>query len=289
MPGRFWIGPCAAASPAPDRNIGQGKAAEPKRKTPDPGMGMQPFGPASGQPDGESVLIAAGVQAPSGSRSPQDQPNNANRRHAAIFGEFAKLTNLYGRRQARERHGCHIAVIKPAIDDRLMDNTRRRPMTTKTGTLVAIIAATAVGGTALAVAGHAGHRDGGRLGFQGNGPLGVAVMEMFDAADADGDGALSQAEIDVLLGERHAAHDADGDGNLDLEEFSGLWHETTRPLTVRAFQMLDRDGNGIVTRAEYDRPLAGIVERLDRDGDGSLSMRERRDDDDDRGRWWDND
>ena len=59
---------------------------------------------------------------------------------------------------------------------------------------------------------------------------------------------------------------------------------------MRAFQLLDTDGDGIVTRAEYDRPLAGIIERLDRNGDGSLSLREGRvDDDDERGRWWDDD
>ena len=79
------------------------------------------------------------------------------------------------------------------------------------------------------------------------------------------------------------------DGNLSLEEFAGLWHEATRPLTVRAFQMLDTDGDAVVTRAEYDRPLAGIVERLDRDRDGGLSLRDSRHDDDDRGGWWDDD
>ena len=162
-------------------------------------------------------------------------------------------------------------------------------MRTKTKTLTAIAVAAALGGTALAGASHAGHRDGGHgMGFLDKGQLAVSAMEMFDAVDADGDGRLTQAEIDKARDDRHAAHDADGDGNLSLEEFAGLWHETTRPLTVRAFQMLDTDGDAIVTRAEYDRPLAGIVERLDRNGDGSLSMRDRRHDDDD-DRWRDDD
>ena len=162
-------------------------------------------------------------------------------------------------------------------------------MRTKTKTLTALAVAAALGGTALAGTSYAGHRDGGHgMGFLDEGPLAVSAMEMFDAADADGDGRLTQAEIDKLRNDLHAAHDADGDGNLDLEEFEGLWHETTRPLTVRAFQMLDTDGDAIVTRAEYDRPLAGIVEQLDRDRDGSLSMKDRWHDDDD-GRWWDDD
>ena len=161
-------------------------------------------------------------------------------------------------------------------------------MKTKTKTLTAIAVAAALGGTALAGASHADHRGGG-MGFLDKGQLAVSAMEMFEAVDADGDGKLIQAEIDKLRNDRHAAHDANGDGNLSLEEFAGLWHETTRPLTVRAFQMLDTDGDAVVTRAEYDRPLAGIVERLDRDRDGGLSMKDGRHDDDDRSGWWDDD
>ena len=160
----------------------------------------------------------------------------------------------------------------------------------KTKTLTAIAIAAALGGTALAGAGYAGHRGGGHgMGFLDKGQLAVSAMEIFDAVDADGDGRLTQSEIDRFRNDRHTAHDADGDGNLSLEEFAGLWHETTRPLTVRAFQMLDADGDAAVTRAEYDRPLAGIVERLDRDRDGGLSLRSHRHDDDDRGGWFDDD
>ncbi len=163
-------------------------------------------------------------------------------------------------------------------------------MKTKTTTLTAIAAVAILGGTALAGASHADHRNSGGLNFLDEGQFEVTGLEIFDTIDADGDGALTQAEIDKLLSDRHATHDANADGNLDLEEFSGLWQEAMRPLTVRAFQMLDTDGDGIVTRAEYDRPFARIVERLDRDGDGSFSIREGwDDDDDDRGRWWNDD
>ena len=161
-------------------------------------------------------------------------------------------------------------------------------MKMKTKTLTAIAVAAALGGTVLAGMSYAGHRDGGG-GFLDKGQLAVSAMEVFEGIDADGDGRLTQAEIDKVRSDRHAAHDANGDGNLSLEEFAGLWHETTRPLTVRAFQMLDTDGDAVVTRAEYDRPLAGIVERLDRDRDGGLSMKDGWHDDDDRGSWWDDD
>ena len=164
-------------------------------------------------------------------------------------------------------------------------------MKTNTTTLTAIVAAAVLGGTALAGASHADHRNGGGLDFLDAGQFEMTGLEIFDTIDADGDGALTQAEIDKLLSDRHAVHDANADGNLNLEEFAGLWNEALRPLTVRVFQMLDTDGDGVVTRAEYDRPFARIVERFDRDGDGGLSIREGWDDedDDDRGRWWDDD
>ena len=163
---------------------------------------------------------------------------------------------------------------------------------TKTLTAVAVVAALA--GTTVAGASLADHRGGG-MGLPGAGPLGLDSAETFAAADADGDGLLTQAEIDRLAGERLAAHDANGDGTLSLEEFAALWNEVTRPVTVRAFQALDADGDAVVTRAEYERAVAGIVRRLDEDGDGAFSLGDRwHDDDDDRrndgdGRWWDRD
>ena len=153
-------------------------------------------------------------------------------------------------------------------------------MRTRTKTLIGIGVAAAIG--AIAGVSYAGHRHGGFGGHHGHamkflpmGQLRLTAMEVLDSIDADGDGKLTQSEIDNERNDRHATHDADGDGNLGLEEFVALWHETTRPLTVRAFQMLDTDGDAVITRSEYDRPLADIVERLDRDGDGALSPSDR--------------
>ena len=157
-------------------------------------------------------------------------------------------------------------------------------MRTRTKVLIGIGVAAVIGGVALAGASYAerghggsyGHRMRGHgMGFLAKGQFGLMAMEMFDSIDSDGDGMLTQAEIDKVRNDRHGAHDADGDGNLSLEEFAGVWHETTRPLTVRAFQMLDTDGNAVITRPEYDRPLANIVQRLDRNDDGALSMSDR--------------
>ena len=136
-------------------------------------------------------------------------------------------------------------------------------MKTGTRTLIAIGVAATVGGTSLAAVGH------------GKGHYALFAPQIFDSIDTNRDGKLSQEEIDQVRNDRHATHDANGDGSFSLEEFTGLWQETMRPFTLRAFQKLDIDGDAIVTRAEYDRPFDGIVERLDRDGDGGLSMRDR--------------
>ena len=135
-------------------------------------------------------------------------------------------------------------------------------MTRTTKALVGIGVAVAIGGMALGGASLA-HRYGGF----GDHDDDDRVVGMFDAVDADRDGTLSQAELDKAREDRHAAlaaHDADGDGKLGLEEFAGLWSETMRPFTVRAFQRLDTDGDAAVSRSEYERPLAGIAERRDR-------------------------
>jgi Ca2+-binding EF-hand superfamily protein len=89
--------------------------------------------------------------------------------------------------------------------------------------------------------------------------------------DADGDGRLTQAEIDTARTERFAKYDGNGDGALSLEEFSGLFQEVSRPMMVRAYQKLDPNGDASVTADEFDRPFSNLVERHDRDGDGALS------------------
>ena len=153
-------------------------------------------------------------------------------------------------------------------------------MTPGTKLVIGIGVAAAVGGALLAWERYAGHGYGGHHGFHRNhgmgvlakGQFGLMAMSIFDSIDADGDGKLTQAEIDKVRNERHTAHDAEGDGLLSLDEFAGLWNEATRPITVRVFQVLDTDGDAVVTRSEYDRPFANIVELLDRNGDGALSL-----------------
>ena len=136
--------------------------------------------------------------------------------------------------------------------------------------------------------GRGGIGPGGMYGDDDHRPrMGRRMMHMFDTFDADGDGTLSQAEIDQARAQRLAAFDADGDGKLSLKEYEALWTDAMRERIVDRFQAHDDDGDGFVTAAEFGQPYDRMVARMDRNGDGVLSREDMgprgryRDDDDD--------
>ena len=160
-------------------------------------------------------------------------------------------------------------------------------MNTKTKILTAAGAAVVIGGVALAGATHAysGKYHGGYHG----GHHGRHFETMLEIYDNDGDGKLTQAEIDNGRAERLAEFDGDGDQALDLEEYQALWLDSMNARMVDRFQHLDEDGDGTVTLAEFTEHTENIVARKDRNGDGALSYEDRKrwhkdrhhDDDDD--------
>lgn len=80
--------------------------------------------------------------------------------------------------------------------------------------------------------------------------------DLFAAIDADGDGALSEAEVATS----YAVLDVDGDGLLEREELD--------------FETLDTDGDGAVSPEEWQGAL--VFGSLDDDGDGAVSRAELR-------------
>lgn len=113
---------------------------------------------------------------------------------------------------------------------------------------------------------------GMRMGPPGHmGMMGGMGPEILKAIDTDKDGALSQEEIDAAISSRFAEFDADNNGSLSLQEFQALWAEITKPLSVRAFQFLDPDGDAAVSKAELDDRFGDVVKRFDRNEDGKLS------------------
>jgi Ca2+-binding EF-hand superfamily protein len=91
---------------------------------------------------------------------------------------------------------------------------------------------------------------------------------MMERYDANKDGKLTQEEINSNREAWLKEFDANNDGKLSLDEFKQLWLKARAERIVRAFQRFDRDGDAGVTLEEYQRPLADIVERMDRNGDG---------------------
>lgn len=105
------------------------------------------------------------------------------------------------------------------------------------------------------------------------------AMMMFDRFDTDGDGTITQAEIDALRATQFAAADADGDGFLTAEEMAA--HADKMRAERRAERMndmlgrLDTDGDGKLSAEEA--AAAGPVtmfERLDANEDGAISREE---------------
>ncbi|MGQ7794374.1 EF-hand domain-containing protein [Faunimonas sp. B44] len=124
-----------------------------------------------------------------------------------------------------------------------------------------------------------GHGPDRKHGFQrGQGPGGerFAMRGMFEQFDADGDGRITQDEIDAVRGDRLARFDADKDGALSLEEYQALWLDAMRERMVRAFQAHDRDGDGKVTAEEFNARFDRMVERLDRNDDGAIDRSDMR-------------
>lgn len=64
---------------------------------------------------------------------------------------------------------------------------------------------------------------GGRGGM-GRGMHGARMRMMFAIVDADGDGALSQTEVQDFVGRIFNAVDEDGDGSVDMQEIRSFFH-----------------------------------------------------------------
>ncbi len=121
-----------------------------------------------------------------------------------------------------------------------------------------------------------GHGKHGRgHGFGGRGGSGM-MQQIFTRMDSDGNGAITQEEVDTFRAAQVAAADASGDGALSIDEFDTAYRDLTRSKMVRAFQRLDADGDGSISAAEMDAQIGTLVERMDRNGDGALSMEDRR-------------
>ncbi len=158
-------------------------------------------------------------------------------------------------------------------------------MTTALGTAVAVIPSyaqdtnTTAGpaGTAapVQVAQMGPHAGGPGMGAEDMMQMVVRAEALLAQFDTNGDGALTQDEIDAARAATLAEYDTDGDGTLSLEEYQAYWMAQFYERMVDAFQRLDANGDGQVTAEEFNAGLADIVARLDQNGDGTLNADDR--------------
>ena len=103
------------------------------------------------------------------------------------------------------------------------------------------------------------------------GGAGGGMPGLLEAYDADGDGAVTQAEVDAARAGRLAAFDADGDGVLSLAEYQALWLDAYAEQLVDAFQRHDDNSDARITVDEFGDDFRNLVARMDADGDGRVT------------------
>ena len=106
------------------------------------------------------------------------------------------------------------------------------------------------------------------LGLPGGSGAAAQGMERFafEAADTDGDGLVSEAEL--------ARDAAAGFSGLDEDGSMTLTPDELGPHDAAAFERVDADGDGVLTFEEVMANKTRAFGSADKDGDGGLSFEE---------------
>ncbi|MHA7772055.1 EF-hand domain-containing protein [Roseibium sp. M-1] len=112
-----------------------------------------------------------------------------------------------------------------------------------------------------------GHGFGHGFGPRGGGKGAERLFERFDVNE---DGVITTVEIEEVRTKDFTGADTDGNGEISLEEFKAAFLDRSNDRMVRAFQFLDRDGDGTVSQAEMDFAANSLFNMLDRDGNGTV-------------------
>jgi len=118
------------------------------------------------------------------------------------------------------------------------------------------------------MSGHGGMM-GGTMGMMGG-----AQNYAMATFDTNKDGTLSPEEMTASIQAELKTYDTDANGTLSLEEFAVMHAAHTRPMTVRAFQMHDADGDAQVTEAEMVAMAAMMQEHVGGQHGGMQGMGE---------------
>jgi Ca2+-binding EF-hand superfamily protein len=139
----------------------------------------------------------------------------------------------------------------------------------KRSVLVSALTILAVAGTTVSVSA----MGGGKTGMKG-------PRIEFSTLDSDGDGQVTQAEMQAHAAARFAAVDTNGDGALNAEELTARADsERAERMQRRVAKMIekrDTNGDGQLSQEEMEAGKRGgdIFAKLDTNKDGALSQEE---------------
>ncbi len=120
----------------------------------------------------------------------------------------------------------------------------------------------------------------------GTSALAKGPRATFQELDADGDGQVTQAEIETHRNQKFTAADTDGDGQLSVEEMQAAAQTKANERVTKMFEKHDANADGFLSEDELPKPrrAAKMFERIDADGNGSISEQEYADAKDKMGR-----
>lgn len=127
---------------------------------------------------------------------------------------------------------------------------------------------------------HGGMMGGGMGMMEGHGGMMGGAMGMMGGAqsyamatfDTDKNGTLSPEEMNAGIQAELKTYDTDANGTLSLDEFAVMHAAHTRPMTVRAFQMHDADGDAQVTESEMAAMAAMMQSHMNGQQGGMQGM-----------------
>ncbi|MBL6852622.1 MAG: EF-hand domain-containing protein [Alphaproteobacteria bacterium] len=116
---------------------------------------------------------------------------------------------------------------------------------------------------------HGGSHRGGSFGDRG----GFGRAAFCHDADLGRDGTVTRAEFDTFMTKQFQSA-VNGSPAMTLAQFTALQQVRYREMNDRMFKRLDKDGDGTLTLAEFAAPALKLFARLDRNNDGVITADE---------------
>jgi len=110
------------------------------------------------------------------------------------------------------------------------------------------------------------------------GKHGYGQRPSFEEVDANGDGKITQDEMQARAATRFGEADSDGDGAISRDEMMAKAMARAETRVDRMMDRMDADDDGKISQAEMQqmrgKHMGRMIKRMDTDGDGSLSKDE---------------